>query len=177
MRRGTLALLGAGLLGAGLATAPTSAGAAPDEPCMLGTSNTDIRSCEIAGAQALPVPTLGDGICAGIVRAERITAFDGPLWEYSDAAGMTHGIEIDLTQGYAPLGEWGSTALACSQTVHVDWHNLATGESGRVERFLGADAPSYLEQLVHIDSGPGPVELTVGTDHPHLPATTVVQVP
>src|SRR5699024_6580889 len=138
MRRGTLALLGAGLLGAGLATAPTSAGAAPDEPCMLGTSNTDIRSCETAGAQAMPVPTLGDGICAGLVRADRITAFDGPLWEHSEAAGMTHGIEINLAQGYAPLGEWGSTVLACDQTVHVDGRNRDTGASGRGERSVPA---------------------------------------
>src|SRR5699024_8871327 len=118
MRRGIHTLLGAGLLGAGLLTAPTSAGAAPAEPCQPGTSNTDIRSCETAGAQAMPVPTLGDGICAGLVRAERITAFDGPLWEYSEAPGMTHGIEVNLAQGYAPLGEWGSTVLACDQTVH-----------------------------------------------------------
>ena len=177
MRRSTLPVLGAGLLGAALLTAPPLAGAAPDDPCMLGTSNTDVRSCETAGAQALPVPTLGDGICAGIVRAERITAFDGPLWEYSEAAGMTHGIEINLAQGYAPMGEWGSTVLACDQTVHVDWRNLDTGASGRVERFIPAGAPSYAQHLVHIDSGPGPVELTVGTDHPHLPATTHVQVP
>ena len=177
MRRGIHTLLGAGLLGAGLLTAPTSAGAAPAEPCQLGTSNTDIRSCETTGAQAMPVPTLGDGICAGLVRAERITAFDGPLWEYSEAPGMTHGIEVNLAQGYAPLGEWGSTVLACDQTVHVDWRNLDTGQSGRVDRFIPAGAPSYAQQLVHIDSGPGNVELTVGTDQPHLPTTTHVQVP
>src|SRR5699024_2709464 len=94
--RTAAAAVGAGLVGAAMAfVAPGVAGAdVAADPCVLGWSNTGPRSCETTSAGMLPVPTLGDGFCAGILRMTRATAFDGPLWEYSAAPGMVHGIEM-----------------------------------------------------------------------------------
>jgi len=177
--RKTAAVVGAGLVTAAVSVAaPGSAGAdVAADPCMRGWSNTGPRSCETSHAEMLPVPTLGDGFCAGILRMTRATAFDGPLWEYSSAPGMVHGIEMNLAQGFAPLGEWGSTVLGCSQTAIIDWHNLDTGQSGTVHKFVPADNPSTTQQLVHAPTGAGRVQLTMRTDHPSIPMTTQIAVP
>ncbi len=177
--RRAAAAVGAGLVTAAVSVAaPGTAGAdVAADPCMLGWSNTGPRSCAMAHAEMLPVPTLGDGFCAGILRMTRATAFDGPLWEYSAAPGMVHGIEMNLAQGYAPLGEWGSTVLGCDQTAIIDWHNLDTGQTGTVSRFVPADTPSTVQQLVHAQTGPGRVRLTMRTDHPSIPMSAEIVVP
>ncbi len=123
-----------------------------------------------------PVPTLGNGICAGILNASG-NAFDGPLWEYSTAPGAMHSIELRLTQGFSPLGPWAPTLLACDLTAIIEWHNLDTGQRGSMSRFVPASHTSSRPMTVVVGTGPGRVQLTVRTDHPSIPVTTEVFVP
>lgn len=165
----------AGLLGAAmLIAAPGTANAA--EPCQLGWSNVGPRTCAMTDVALAPVWTLGDGICAGMLTASG-NAFDGPLWEYSAAPGAVHAIELRIAQGFSPLGEWGSTTLACDVTAIVDWQNLDTGHSGSLSRRLPANNTSTHPMVVQVGTGPGRVRLTLRTDHPNLPASTDVVVP
>ncbi len=123
-----------------------------------------------------PVWTLGDGICAGMLVASG-TAFDGPLWEYSSAPGAAHSVELRISQGFSPLGEWGSTTLACDVNAIVDWQNLDTGQSGTLSRRIPASNTSTRPMIVHVGTGQGRVRLTVRTDRPNIPASTDVFVP
>ncbi|WP_287218753.1 hypothetical protein [Rhodococcus sp. (in: high G+C Gram-positive bacteria)] len=165
----------AGLMGGAMfLVAPGVAGAA--EPCQLGWSNVGPRSCQMNEVRAAPVLTLGDGICAGIFSASG-TAYDGPLWEYSPAPGATHAIDLRISQGFSPLGEWAPTILACDVTVVVDWHNLDTGHTGTVSRFVPAHHTSTRPMNVQVYTGPGRVALTLRTDRPSIPVSTEVVVP
>ncbi|MCD2112203.1 hypothetical protein [Rhodococcus rhodochrous] len=173
-----LSAAAAGLMGVAVAvTAPGVAGA--QEPCQLSRSNTGPRTCEMTQLATPPVLTLGDGICAGIVRAGG-TAFDGPLDEsyaiYS-VAGATHGIELRITQGYSLLGEWTPSILNCDVTVAFDWHNLDTGARGTETRFVPAFHTSTRPLFMHVFPGPGRVALTMRTERPSIPVTTEVFVP
>jgi hypothetical protein len=123
-----------------------------------------------------PVLTLGDGICVGMLVASG-TAFDGPLWEYSSAPGAQHAVELRISQGFSPVGEWGSTALACDATAVVDWQNFDTGRSGSVTRHIPAHKTSVSPEIVPVETGPGRVRLTVRTDRPSIPASADVVVP
>ena len=61
----------------------------------------------------------------------------------------------------------------CWSTVKVHWHNVDNDRRGYWEaRTAGAVgvAPTEVGQ-VHLDTGPGRVVLSVGTDLPHLPVT------
>ncbi|MFZ2176997.1 MAG: hypothetical protein WAW17_23770 [Rhodococcus sp. (in: high G+C Gram-positive bacteria)] len=91
-----------GLIGAAMFVAAPGVASAAD-PCQLGWSNTEPRSCAQASVGLAPVWTLGNGICAGMLTASG-TAFDGPLWEYSEARGAVHSVELRIAQGFSPLG-------------------------------------------------------------------------
>ncbi|NNH69930.1 hypothetical protein HLB23_08645 [Nocardia uniformis] len=104
------------------------------------------------------------------------TAFDGPLYHYSEAPGAVHSVVLRITQGFSPIGEWGPQLLACDVTAVVDWHNLDSGRTGSVSRFIPATQRSAPAILV-ADTGPGRVQLTVRTDRPNIPATAEVFVP
>ncbi|EME16536.1 hypothetical protein G419_21140 [Rhodococcus triatomae BKS 15-14] len=134
------------------------------------------RSCAMAEVATAPVLTLGNGICVGMLAVSG-TAFDGPLWEYSNTPGAVHSVELRISQGFSPLGEWGSTTLACDATAVVDWQNADTGRSGTVSRHIPASNTSTRPVLVPVETGPGRVRLTVRTDRPSLPVSTDVVVP
>lgn len=123
-----------------------------------------------------PVWTLGNGLCAGMLVASG-TAFDGPVWEYSAAPGAVHSVELRISQGFSPLGEWAPTILACDVTAIIDWQNLDTGRSGTESRYVPASNTSTRPMIVPVGTGPGRVRLTVRTDHPSIPASTEVVVP
>lgn len=154
--------------------APGAASAA--EPCMLGWSNTGPRTCVMTDVRMTPVWTTGNGICPAMLTASG-NAFDGPLGQYSNAPGAVHSVELRITQGFSPLGEWGSTALACDATAIIDWQNLDTGQSGTVSRFVPASDTSISPAIVTVGTGSGHVRLTMRTDHPSLPVSTDVVVP
>ena len=154
--------------------APGVASAA--DPCMLGWSNVGPRSCAMNDVGTAPVLTLGNGICAGILSASG-TAYDGPLYEYSNAPGSTHSVELRITQGFSPLGEWAPTFLACDVTAIIDWRNFDTGQSGSVSHFVPARHSSTTPMVVQVHTGPGRVQLTLRTDRPNIPVSTEVIVP
>ncbi|TJZ80450.1 hypothetical protein FCG67_04705 [Rhodococcus oryzae] len=105
------------------------------------------------------------------------TAFDGPLWQYSEARGAVHSVEMRIAQGFSPLGEWAPTILACDVTAIVDWRNLDTGQSGTVSKYVPAGNTSTRPMLMHVGTGPGRVQLTMRTDRPSIPVSTEVVVP
>ena len=132
-----------GLISAAMfVAAPGVAGATEATgPCQLGTSNTEPRSCAQSEIGYNRVLTLGNGICAGLMSVSG-TAFDGPLWDYSEGRGAVHSVELRISQGFSPLGNWGSTTLACDVTAIIDWQNLDTGQSGTVSRPVPASNTS-----------------------------------
>lgn len=165
----------AGLVGSALAvTAPGVAAAA--DPCQLGWSNVGPRSCATTEVRTAPAWTVGNGICVGMLSAAGV-AYDGPLSQYHAFPGTSHSIELRITQGFSPLGDWAPTVLACDVTAIVDWHNLDTGRSGSVSQFVPAGHTGSRPFYLHVDSGPGRVALTVRTDRPSVPATAEVFVP
>lgn len=146
-------------------------------PCQLGTSNTEPRSCAQSEIGYNRVLTLGNGICAGLMSVSG-TAFDGPLWDYSEGRGAVHSVELRISQGFSPLGDWGSTTLACDVTAIIDWQNLDTGHSGTASRPVPASTTSTQPPtLMYVGTGPGRVRLTMRTDHPSIPVSTDVVVP
>lgn len=166
----------AGLMGTAMfVVAPGVAGAAAD-PCQLGWSNVGPRTCAKTDVSMAPVWTLGNGICAGMLSASG-TAFDGPLWEYSAARGAVHSVELRISQGFSPLGEWASTTLACDVTTIIDWQNLDTGQSGTVSRYVPASNTSTFPAFEYVNTGAGRVRLTMRTDHPSIPVSTDIVVP
>ncbi|WP_245717704.1 hypothetical protein [Nocardia jejuensis] len=165
----------AALLGAGAAVTAAPATADPGGPCQLGYSNVEPRSCAQNSFTLAPVLTVGDGICAGMFFTGG-TAFDGPLYGYSEAPGAEHSVVLRITQGFSPVGEWGPQLLACDVTAVVDWHNLDTGQGGSVSRFVPAGQRLSPAILV-AGTGSGRVQLTVRTDRPSIPASTEVFVP
>jgi hypothetical protein len=155
--------------------APGTAQAA--DPCQLGWSNVGPRSCVMNELRTAPVATLGNGVCIGILNVAG-TAFDGPLAEYTPAPGAAHAISLRISQGFSPLGNWAPTVLACDVTAVIDWHNLDSGATGSVTRFIPADKTStYPVQDVVAYTGPGRVQLTVRTDKPNIAQSTEVFVP
>ncbi|QLY34266.1 hypothetical protein H0264_10465 [Nocardia huaxiensis] len=122
-----------------------------------------------------PVFTVGYGTCAGMLNTGG-TAFDGPLYEYSEAPGAVHSIVLRITPGFSPVGEWGPQLLACDITAIVDWRNLDTGQAGSVSRFIPA-WQRLSPAIVLAETGAGRVQLTVRTDRPNIPATTEIVVP
>ncbi|MVU76862.1 hypothetical protein GPX89_06340 [Nocardia sp. ET3-3] len=118
---------------------------------------------------------MGNGVCVGMLSTGG-TAFDGPLYQYSEAPGATHSVVLRITQGFSPVGEWGPQLLACDVTAVVDWRNLDTGQTGTVTQFIPAGQRST-PAIVLAETGPGRVSLTVRTDRPSLPASTEVVVP
>ena len=156
--------------------APGVAGATevPDT-CRLGWSNVWPRTGEPSPAKMAPVWTLGN-ISAGTLTASG-NAFDGPLGQYSSAPGAVHSVELRVTQGFSPLGEWAPTILACDVNAIVDWRNLDTGQSGTVTRYVPASNTSTSPMIVQVGTGPGRVQLTMRTDRPSLPVSTEVVVP
>ncbi|MBD0322996.1 MAG: hypothetical protein ICV72_06350 [Aldersonia sp.] len=124
-----------------------------------------------------PAFTLGNGVCAAVLQASG-NGFDGPLWQYSEAPGATHGIIVRITQGFSPLGEWAPSILTCDMTAVVDWHNLDTGARGSESRHMPWLAqPSIRPTIVPLYTGRGRVQLTLRTAHPNIPASTEVFVP
>lgn len=165
----------AGLIGAAMAVAaPGVAGAA--DPCQLGVSNVGPRTCATNEVRTAPAWMLGNGICVGMLSAAGV-AYDGPLSQYHVFPGTAHSIELRITQGFSPLGNWAPTLLACDVTVIVDWRNLDTGRSGSVSQFIPAGHTSSWPFYLLVDSGPGRVALTLRTDRPSVPATAEVFVP
>ncbi len=172
--RGLVSTTAAGLLGAAMAL--TAPGVANAEPCRLGASNVGPRSCATTELRTAPAWTLGTGFCVGMLTAAGV-AYDGPLAEYHVFPGTAHSIELRITQGFSPLGDYAPTVLACDVTAIVDWRNLDTGDSGSVSRFVPAGSTGARPLFVHVDSGPGRVALTLRTDRPGIPASTEVFVP
>lgn len=168
----------AGLMGAAISVAAPGIAAADHsaDPCMLGTSNTDTRSCAQNTVHMPALWTLGDGICVGMMTA-MATSFDGPLWRYSEVPGAVHSVELSIQQGFSPLGEWAPTFLACGVTAVVDWHNLDTDQRGSVSRFVDGAQNSTTRTLMHAATGPGRVQLTMRTDRPSIPVSTEIFVP
>lgn len=166
------------LIGAAMFVAAPGVAGATDvaDPCQLGWSNVGPRTCAQAPVNMAPVWTLGDGICAGMLTASG-TAFDGPLGQYSEVPGAVHSVELRITQGFSPLGEWGSTTLACNVTAVIDWRNLDTGQSGTASRYIPASKTSSFPTVMQVGTGPGRVRLTMRTDGPSIPVSTDVVVP
>lgn len=174
MKRTLFSTAVAAFVGAGMAVAaPATADAG--EPCQLGWSNVGPRTCAKTDFNLNPVLTLGNGVCAAIL-STGATAFDGPLYQYSEAPGAVHSVVLRITQGFSPVGEWGPQLLACDVTAIVDWHNLDTGQTGSISRFIPA-GQRLSPAIVLADTGPGRVRLTVRTDKPNLPASTEIAVP
>ncbi|WP_245669535.1 hypothetical protein [Nocardia speluncae] len=165
----------AGLFGAAMAVAAPGVAAAAD-PCQLGASNVGPRTCATTEFRTAPAWTLGNGVCVGMLSAAGV-AYDGPLSEYHVFPGTAHSIELRVTQGFSPLGNFAPTLLACDVTAILDWRNLDTGRSGSVSHFIPAGNTSSRPFFMHVDSGPGRVALTLRTDRPSVPATTEVFVP
>ncbi|WP_280364507.1 hypothetical protein [Nocardia wallacei] len=174
MKRMVSAAAVAAFLGAGVAVA-APAMADGGEPCQLGWSNVGPRTCAKTDFQLSPVFTLGNGVCAGLMNAGG-TAFDGPLYQYSEAPGAEHSVVLRITQGFSPVGEWGPQFLACDVTAILDWRNLDSGAAGSVSRFIPAGQRLTAAILV-ADTGPGRVQLTLRTDKPNIPASAEVFVP
>lgn len=155
--------------------APGTASAA--DPCQLGWSNVGPRSCVTTQFNSAPTWTLGNGVCVGMLTAAG-TAYDGPLpGTHYGAPGSTHSIEIRLSQGFSPLGDYAPTLLACDVTAIIDWHNLDTGQRGSLTHFISANRSGSRPDFLYVHPGPGRVALTVRTDRPSVPATTEVFVP
>ncbi len=150
---------------------PSTASAA--EPCIVGWSNTE-RSCAMAEIPYQVIWTLGNGICAGMLTVGG-TAFDGPRF-YAPADAM-HGIELRISQGFSPIGQWGPQLLACDVNVTVDWHNLDTGQRGSMTRFVPVARTSTWPMIMDPYPGKGRVQVSVRTDHPSVPANFEVVVP
>ncbi|WP_330185036.1 hypothetical protein OHB26_16475 [Nocardia sp. NBC_01503] len=174
MKRIFLGVAAAALIGSGLAVAGPATADAGDE-CQLGWSNVGPRTCAKTDFNLSPIFTLGNGVCAGMLSAGG-TAFDGPLYRYSEAPGAAHAVVLRITQGFSPVGEWGPQLLACDVNAVVDWHNLDSGQTGSVTRFIPAGQRST-PAIVLADTGSGRVQLTVRTDRPNIPASTEVFVP
>lgn len=172
-RMGSVAAV-ATFIGAGIAVAAPAVADA-GEPCQLGWSNVGPRTCAKNDFRLSPVFTLGNGVCAGLINAGG-TAFDGPLYQYSEAPGAEHAVVLRITQGFSPVGEWGPQLLACDVTAVLDWRNLDSGAAGSVSRFVPAGQRSTAAILV-ADTGPGRVQLTFRTDKPNIPASAEVFVP
>lgn len=174
MKRMVLGAVAATFIGAGVAVA-APATADVGEPCQLGWSNVGPRTCAKTDVNMSPVFTVGNGVCVGMLQAGG-TAFDGPLYEYSEAPGAVHSVVLRVTQGFSPVGEWGPQLLACDVTAVVDWHNLDTGQTGSVSRFIPAWQRSS-PAIVLAETGSGRVRLTLRTDRPNIPASTEIVVP
>lgn len=175
MKRTIGYLTAAAFLGAGAVVTAAPAIADPGGPCQLGYSNVEPRSCAQNNFNLPPVWTVGYGVCAGLFTTGG-TAFDGPLYEYSEAPGAEHSVVLRVNQGFSPVGYWGPQLLACDITAIVDWHNLDTDQWGSTSRFLPAGqrgAPA----LIVANTGPGRVQLTVRTDRANVPAVAEVFVP
>ncbi|WP_231390271.1 hypothetical protein [Nocardia sp. CNY236] len=168
-------LTAATFLTAGMAFA-APANANPDGPCQLATSNVGPRTCVQTSMYTSPTFTMGDGVCLGMLTTG-LSAFDGPLMDPSVAPGATHSIALRIGQGYSPIGDWGPTLLACNITAVVDWHNLDTGQSGTVSGFIPASQPASSRTNLVAHTGPGRVQLTIGTDRRNIPAVAEVFVP
>ncbi|HLS75728.1 MAG TPA: hypothetical protein VK083_02910 [Nocardia sp.] len=175
MMKGSTSTAAVGIIGAAMALAAPGAAQAQD-PCQLGWSNVGPRTCDMRDVRPAPTFTLGNGVCVGMLNAAGVS-YDGPLEHYSTFPGTTHSIELRLTQGFSPLGNFAPTLLACDVTAIVDWHNLDTGQTGSVSRFVPAGNTSMYPVYVHVPTGPGRVSLTVRTDRPSVPSTTEVFVP
>ena len=116
--------------------------------------------------------------CGGAVRASTVTStelFPGPGLPPIDNRGRLH-----VCVGATFVGVSEQPGTHCSVLASLRWRNLATGASGEahsigpvngsIAPFLGTGASTTL------DTGSGPVELTLFTDRPHVPGTTVVEV-
>ncbi|MCP2276314.1 hypothetical protein [Nocardia amikacinitolerans] len=174
MKRTISYLAATALFGAGLAVAAAPAQADPG-PCQLGWSNVEPRSCAQNSFNLAPVFALGNGACVGMFSVGG-TAFDGPLYQYSEAPGAAHAVVVRVIPGFSPIGTWGPQLLACDATAVVDWHNVDTGQRGSVSRFV----PGWQRlgpTTIVADTGPGRVQLTVRTDGPSIPASAEVFVP
>lgn len=168
---------GAAILAAGLALAAPATASAQDDPCILGWSNVGPRSCAGDSFTASPATFAGDGLCIGRIQLSG-TSYDGPVQAYSSIDRTRHGISAMISAGVSPLGEWGSTVLNCDTTAIVDWHNTGTGRSGTVTVPVSRNDTSISPvQDIHLDTGPGQVNLTVRTDRPTLPGYGSVFVP
>ncbi|WP_245568695.1 hypothetical protein [Nocardia concava] len=174
MKHLMLGVVSAGFLGASVVAA-VPASADPGDACQLGWSNVGPRTCAKNDVNLAPVFTVGNGVCLGMLSASG-TAFDGPLYQYSEAPGASHSVVLRITQGFSPVGEWGPQLLACDVNAVVDWRNLDSGQSGSVTRFIPAGQRST-PAIVLAETGPGRVSLTVRTDRPSVPASTEVVVP
>ncbi|MEV0507364.1 hypothetical protein AB0I30_07615 [Nocardia tengchongensis] len=177
MKRTINCLTAVAILGAGAAVAAAPAGAEPNgSPCQLGWSNVEPRSCAQNNFNMSPVFTLGNGVCAGMFSTGG-TAFDGPLYQYSEAPGASHSVILRISQGFSPLGNWAAQLLACDVNAIVDWNNADTGQQGSVTRFIPAGQSSTNPAIFPVNTGPGRVHLTIRTDRANIPANLDVVVP
>lgn len=176
MKRTINSLTAVAILGAGAAVAAAPAGAEPGSPCQLGWSNVEPRSCVQNSFNTGPVFTVGNGVCAGMFSVGG-TAFDGPLYQYSEAPGTSHSVILRISQGFSLLGNWAPTLLACDVNAVIDWTNADTGQQGSVTRFIAAGQSSTYPAIFPVNTGPGRVHLTIRTDRPNVPVNLDVVVP
>ena len=70
--------------------------------------------------------------------------------------------------------------MQCSVLASLRWRNLATGASGEVHGLgpVSGSIPLFLGTgaSADLDTGSGPVELTLFTDRAHVPDTMVLEV-
>jgi hypothetical protein len=117
-------------------------------------------------------------LCGGRVWSSTVTStelFPGPGLPPVPNRG-----KLSVWVGATFVGLSGQPGMHCAAVASLRWRNLATGAagevrglgpvSGSVPPFLGTGASSTL------DTGSGPVELTLSTDRSHVPASTVVEV-
>lgn len=150
-RRLTSALTAVSLVAAGIA-----AGGAGG---VVGSPEASAQAFRYADAPMLWTVAHGPA-CAGWVTASTVVAESMPGQTRLVATGNFFGISWNPPQ-------------QCWSTVKVHWHNLDSGSRGYWEaRTAGAVgvAPTEIGQ-VHLDTGPGRVVLTIGTDLHHLPVT------
>jgi hypothetical protein len=117
-------------------------------------------------------------VCGGRVWSSAVTStelFPGPGLPPVDNRGKLH-----VSVGATFVGVSEHPGVQCSVRASLRWRNLATGAggevhglgpvSGSIAPFLGTGASADLE------TGSGPVELTLFTDRAHVPGTMVVEV-
>ncbi len=115
--------------------------------------------------------TFADGLCGGPLSGAATAARDKPGELYIYVRGSFFGISSQ-------------PGVPCFVHATLTWRNLATGQSGAVTGPVGRawGSPPFSPDPVGQEiagmwqTGSGPVELTLFSDHLHIPATTLVEV-
>ncbi|HEY5854329.1 MAG TPA: hypothetical protein VIW24_09830 [Aldersonia sp.] len=116
--------------------------------------------------------------CGGRVFSSTVTSteiFPGPGLPPVDNRGTLH---VWVCAMFVGVSE--NPGVQCSVFASLRWRNLATGASGEVHDLgpVSGSIPPFLGTgaSADLDTGSGPVELTLFTDRSHIPGTNVVEV-